>query len=193
MKLILTLVFIILGFSCKSQNKPDNENDTEHHNYLLSISRDEVIKEGDLTTVIYKIPTLKRTYDSDEYVVYYKDKIIFSGNHDCLYLMEVFNENSVLISLSGSDFNMYVAGIAQFERAQIFLLNTITSDVFKLKLDDNVFLHLHKKFLSKHTNERQYAISNIDYQNLELRLVDGKDNLITVDLEKTNSIPIKCK
>lgn len=193
----LLIIFIIfLAISCKSTNDMESKKLSSNDNkYLLSLSNKKVDNSEKKITTTYKNVPLQKEFniESGDFILSFKNKVIFEGNQKCIFLLEVFNNEVLLISISNSSNNKYVAGPENFERNKILLIDINTGKRKLANFQKNIFLKSYKGSLNQLSSIKNvFAISDINYESSIMKLEDAQGKYSDVKLIELNAIPLKC-
>lgn len=189
MKYLLILIVSLVG-SCKSTTDMKSKN----NGFLLSLSKEKTIDDNNNEITTYKNFPLKKVLNTEtgNFEILYKDESIFRGGKKCLFLLEVFNDDTILISSSDRPENKSVAGPENFKRDQILLINKITGEIRLSTLVDGIYLKSHKGNLNKASNVKNvFAISSIN--DAVLKLEDSSGAIKEVVLTELKVKPLECE
>lgn len=192
---LLIISIITLAISCKSTNNMESNKLSNDNKYLLSLSKEKNIDNENSKTTIYKNISLKKVLniESGDFVLSFKNNIVFEGNMECLFLLEVFNNEILLVSTSNSSDNKYVAGPENFKRNKILLIDIATGNRKIIIFQEDFFLKSYRGNLNKSSNIKNvFVVDSISYETGLMRLEDAFGKYKDIKLIDTETTPFKC-
>lgn len=187
----LMLVVILLGMSCRSVKKAPLNRIRENKKYLLTLSKEK----DDGKVITYKGTSLKKVVinEKGDFKFYFGNKIIFEGSRNCLFLLEVFNNETILLSTSDTSDNIYAASPERFKRGMTFLINKETGDVKQFSLEEGFFFKVDRENLNKKSiNKNVFAINNIYFDDNIIKLYENSGTYKETKLIKVTEFPLNC-
>lgn len=191
----LLILILVLSMSCKS-NTAVKTKSTENGNFLLSLSKEKSTEEAGKKITKYKDVPLKKVLDIEEgtFQLLFNDKAIFEGDKNCLFLLEIFNNETLLISTSNESTNKYVAGPENFKRSIIILIEKSTGEIRVANLQENILLKSYKGNLKKASDiKNQFAVKDISFSNEKMILENALGKQSNIIITKMQIQPLKCK
>ncbi|GAA4275497.1 hypothetical protein [Aquimarina mytili] len=189
------ILIILFNTTCKSNNHIASEKLFNDSNYLLYLSKEKTIDDKNKRITLYKnIPFQKvLNKENGNFKLLFENEIVFEGTKKCLFLLEVFNNEVLLISTSNTYKNKFAAGPENFERNKVILIDIKSGKKKVTEFVDGGFLKNHRNYLNKSSTVKNvFAIQEISYKNdlIKLEDIDGNyKKLKLIDIELT---PFKC-
>ena len=196
MKIFLTCILIITS-SCKSPTKVETKKPLmDDGKYLLSLSveKKKLIDNKRKVTLYEKVPLRKElNINNNTFFLYFNNQVVFEGNKECLFLLEVFDNEILVISFSKNSRNKYIAGPENFERKDVMLIDINSGEKRMLNFNYNTYLKIHKVNLNEFgNNQNVFAIDDINLKKNEISLINQKSELKKISLSEI-STPLMCK
>ena len=188
------LILLLAIVACKTTKDNVNYSDiSSDSKFLIDPAIKEKLTENNKLTIVYKNLDMKKEIDlmDSSTRIFLNQNEIITGNKDCLYLLEIFDNSILVLSKSNHLGNKHISGNYLFLRDEIYFFDVNSNKKASLKIDDGFYLYP-VKHRSRSTDTNQYFIKNIDFENMELLLVPPSENLKIIKLQNISSLPVLC-
>lgn len=189
----LFILTCIVFFSCKTKSSVDYQHQESNGFLLVPEINKKELKE-DKRFISYKNIDLVKKIDLKDhsFSLILKNDVIFKGDVNCNYILEIFDKSVIVISKSNHENNKYISAYHSFIRDELYFFDIKKNNKGKLKLDNPIYI-FPIKVSNISTENNQFFIKEIDFSKKQIIFIDSSNSEKTHQLENVDYLPVKCQ